>query len=84
MILLVGFVGDPPGAINLFKILIKEVDMFLEERREEGGVLLRFLFRILGSRILSPPCFRVLVSYASWGLEFDHHRVFESPPCFES
>ena len=36
----VGFGGDPPGAINLYIILIKEIDMFLEERREEGGGLL--------------------------------------------
>ena len=70
--------GDPPGPINLFIILNKEIDMLLEERREEGGVLLRFLFRILGSRILSPPCFRTRVSYASSGLEFDRPRVFES------
>ena len=64
--------------------------MLLEERREEGGVLLRFLFRILGSRILSPPCFRVRVSYASWGLEFDHPRVLDfchprvSPTSYDS
>ena len=87
--------GDPPGPINLFIILNKEIDMFLEERREEGWGLLRFLIRILGSRILSPPCFRVRVSYASWGLEFDHPRVLDfchprvsSPsfvrPCLES